>query len=111
MMLKNKKGGLMDLPVVILMGFIAIIFMIALLPGLVDVLNTAKASNSLNCVGYNDTLNPSLSYDNTTETNTIGCLAVTITPGLIVLGVLFGVITAILYGKASGGQDLQGGYQ
>jgi len=100
----NKKGGLMDLPVNLLVMFIVITFMIVLIPGLVEILNTAQRSDSLNCAGFIDWDNAgnpvNYSYNSTIGTkSSIGCLAIKLYIPYIVLGVLISVVAMIFYGK------------
>lgn len=99
----NKKGGLMDLPVNLLIMFIVITFMVALIPGLVEILNTAQRSDSLNCVGFIDWDNAgpvNYSYNSSIGTrSSIGCLAIKLYIPYIVLGVLIAVVAMIFYGK------------
>lgn len=111
MLLDDKRGQLMDLPVKLMMAFISVTFLIALLPGFQSVIVSAQASNSLNCPGYTSPTNPALSYNATLAgygyTSTIGCLAITLYVPYIVLGVLVGLVAIIFYGKAMGGQQQQ----
>lgn len=105
-MMKNKKGGLMDLPVNLLLLFIVVVFLVALIPGLVEVIDTAQMSNSLNCVGfkYLGDVNNSLSYNATIGTkSSIGCLAIKLYIPYIVLGVLIAGVMLVLYGRQAGG--------
>jgi len=102
----NKKGSLMDLPVNLLMLFITITFLIALIPGFVEMQNMAQQSDQLNCAGYkyNGDAGHRLSYNATIGTNSsIGCMAIKLYIPYIVLGVLIAGVALIFYGRQSGG--------
>jgi hypothetical protein len=109
----NKKGSLMDLPVNLLMLFIVVCFLVALIPGLVEIIDTAQQSNSLNCAGYvynGDPTNP-LSFNSTIGTkSSIGCLAIKLYIPYIVLGVLIAGVALILYGRSIGGGQQEPSY-
>lgn len=95
----------MDLPVNLLMMFIVVTFLIALIPGLVEIIDVAQGSDSLNCRGYVDYTGGSinLSYNATIGTkSSIGCLAIKLYIPYIVLGVLISVVGMIFYGRAFG---------
>lgn len=98
----NNKGNLMSLPMNLLMLFIAITFLIALIPGFVEMQNMAQQSDNMNCVGYKyngDAANP-LSYNSTLGTNSsIGCMAIKLYLPYIVLGVLIAGVAIIFYGR------------
>lgn len=99
----DKKGGLMDLPVNLLILFIVITFLIALIPGFVELMDTAQNSQNLNCVGYvyNGDSNHSLSYNETIGTkSSIACLAIKLYIPYIVLGVLIAGVALIIYGRS-----------
>ena len=78
----NNKGGMMDLPVNLMMLFISITFLIALIPGFVMMQDTAQQSDGLNCPGFvayhsNGSISNDLSYNSTVGTkSSIGCLAI-----------------------------------
>ena len=111
-LLKNKRGNIFQLPVVLMGVFLVITFLVALLPAFVELLNGARASNSLNCPGYNDTItnNPSLSYNGSKPSSSIGCMAIGLYVPYIVLGVLIASV-AVLFGQQInfGGQQQTGG--
>lgn len=108
--LEDKKGSLI---VGIMVAFIAIVFMSAIIPGLVDVINNAKSfSDGLNCKDandYNATINPNGSGG---EESAVGCLALDLAIPFLILGVIFGVIMMILYGRGEQpmAQSQYGGY-
>jgi len=102
----NNKGQLLNLPVNLLMLFMVVTFLIALLPGLVEMIDQAQQSDSLNCVGFKYDGNPNnpLSYNSTIGTkSSIGCMAVKLYIPYIVLGVLIAGVAALFIGKAIGG--------
>jgi len=102
---KNKKGGLMDLPINLLMLFISVTFLIALIPGFVDMQDMAQQSDQLNCKGYvynGDSLSV-YSYNATIGTKSaIGCMAIKLYIPYVVLGVLIAGVALIFYGKSMG---------
>ena len=105
----NKKGNIMQLPMNLLVLFIVVTFFVALLPGLVSILDMAQQSTSLNCAGYKENGNPSdsLSYNSTIgEKSTIGCLAIKLYIPYIALGVLLGAVALIFYGRSGGDQQM-----
>lgn len=109
---KNKKGSIANLMVSLLLGFMAIVLLVALVPGFVDILDTAKQSDALNCKGfvYNGDANNSLSYNATIGTkSTIGCLAINLYLPYLILAVLLGIVGYIIYDKGQQ-QSPYGGY-
>ena len=113
-MLADKRGGLMDMPVNLLMLFITVTFLIALIPAFVEMQDMAQQSDSMNCKGfvYNGNVNDALSYNATIGTkSSIGCMAIKLYIPYIVLGVLIAGVAMIFYGRQMGGQQQQmGGY-
>ena len=105
----NKRGqsGLMDLPINLLMLFIAVTFLVALIPAFVEMQDMAQQSTSLNCVGYTyngDALSV-LSYNSTIGTkSSIGCMAIKLYIPYIVLGVLIAGVAIIFYGRSQQAQ-------
>jgi len=105
----NKSGNLMNLPMNLLMLFMGVVFLIALIPGLVELIDSTQQSDSLNCVGfeYNGDADNVLSYNSTIGTkSSIGCVAIKLYIPYIVLGVLIAGVGMIFYG-GSGGQNQQ----
>ena len=102
----SKKGqGLMQMPINLLVLFISVTFLIALIPAFVEMQDMAQQSDNLNCVGYTDTLNPTLSYNATIGTkSTMSCMAIKLYLPYIVLGVLIAGVAMIFYGRQQGGQ-------
>jgi len=111
-LLNAKKGGLMDMPVNLLVLFISITFLVCLIPGLVQIINTAKQSNALNCAGYNYQGNPlsPLSYNSSLESSSIACMAINLQIPYIVLGVLIAGVALIFYGRQNQGGQQMGAY-
>ena len=117
--LEDKKGqsSLMSLPVNLLMLFIAITFLVALIPAFVEMQNMAQEQENLNCHGYVaytstgavDTVRSA--NDSRASNSTIGCMAIKLYLPYIVLGVLIAGVAMIFYGRTMGGQQQQmGGY-
>lgn len=108
----NKKGSLFDMPMQIMMLFIAITFLIALLPAFSDMIEMSQQSTSMNCPGYSYLGNAghTLSYNASlsSRTSTIGCMAIRLTVPYLVLGVIVAGVAMIFYGRSiSGQQDMQ----
>jgi hypothetical protein len=105
----DKKGGMMDMPINLLMLFIVVTFFVALLPGMVQMINGAQAVTSLNCHGYRAYADdgsidwPNSANDTRAEASSIGCIAIKLYVPYIALGVLVGIVMLVLYGKS---QDL-----
>lgn len=103
----NSKGNLLDLPVNLLMLFIAITFLVALIPAFAEMQDMAQQSTSLNCVGYkyNGDATNALSYNATIGTrSTIGCMAIKLYIPYIVLGVLVAGVAILFYGNRNQNQ-------
>ena len=101
--MNNNKGtfNLMDLPVNLLVLFITVTFLVALIPGFTAMINMGQDSQGLNCAGYNNTLDPTLSYNASIGTkSTIGCLAMQLYIPYIVLGVLVAAVSLVFYGRS-----------
>lgn len=108
----NKRGsGLMDLPMNLLMLFMAITFLVALIPAFAEMQDMAQQSTSLNCVGYveDGNANNPLSYNATIGTkSSIGCMAIKLYIPYIVLGVLIAGVAILFYGRQQGQQPAYG---
>lgn len=88
--------------VALLLGFMAVAMLVALIPGFVDILDTAQNSEGLNCKGYVNNGNAAdpLSYNSTIGTKSnIACLGIKLYLPYLVLAVLIGVVMYILYDK------------
>ena len=113
-LLNDKRGaGLMDMPMNLMIMFIGITFLVALIPGLVSLINGAQGYDSLNCAGYTDPQcggSPlecsnganNLSYNAHYPTSSISCMAIKLYVPYIVLGVLIASVAYIFYGKSMG---------
>jgi hypothetical protein len=102
----NNRGQsqLMQLPVNLLILFIAVAFLIALIPGFVEMQDMAQQSDQLNCKNYvynGDDTHP-LSWNETIGTkSSIGCMAIKLYLPYILLGVLIAGVSIIFYGRAT----------
>ena len=95
-------AGLMDMPVNLLILFISITFLIALIPGFVEMQDMAQQSDNINCKGYTDVDDATLSYNATIGTkSSIGCMAIKLYLPYIILGVLIAGVAMIFYGRQS----------
>jgi len=93
-------AGLMDMPVNLLVLFISITFLIALIPGFVEMQDMAQQSDNMNCKGYTDVDDASLSYNATIGAKSnIGCMAIKLYLPYIILGVLIAGVAMIFYGR------------
>jgi len=105
----EDKGG-QQMIVGILFLFMTITVMIAMIPALKSILNIAKQSDNLNCAGfaYEGSENNTLSYNASLDTDTTACLAINLYLPYILLIVLIGGVTKLLYDKSGGGQQYAG---
>lgn len=107
---QDKRGGLMQMPVNLLLLFITVTFLIALLPGFVEMQDMAQRSDNMNCKGYVENGNAldSLSYNATIGTkSSIGCMAIKLYLPYIVLGVLIAGVALIITGRSQQDQMIQ----
>lgn len=108
-MKNDKRGSLFDLPVQLMMLFIALTFLVAMLPAFMEMIGMSKQSTSLNCKGYVDDVDPSLSYNETLAAgghiSTMACMAMSMFVPYLVLGVLIAGVAALMYGKSQGGDS------
>jgi len=96
----NKKGGLMELPQNLLFLFMVVGILVGIVPGISTMIDVARQSDGLNCVGYvhDGNAGNTLSYNSTIGTrSTLGCLALTLYVPYIVLGVLIAGVAALFY--------------
>jgi hypothetical protein len=86
------------------MLFITVTFLVALIPGMADMIETGQNSQNLNCPGYSYQGNSGhlLSYNSSlsARTSTIGCMAIKLYIPYIVLGVLIAGVAMIFYGRS-----------
>jgi len=86
----NKAG--FAIIIQLLMVFMATIFLVALIPGLADIIDTGLASSGLNCSGAAD-------YNSTAgERSSLGCLGLKLFIPFLVLGTLVVLINKLFYG-------------
>lgn len=99
----NKSGQLIMIR--LLMFFMLIATVVALIPAMRDVLDIAQGSDALNCQGFIDrdaTANKNLTYNASLESESLACLAIDLYIPYLLLVVLIGGITYILF-RPSGG--------
>jgi hypothetical protein len=104
---KSKKAQI-NIMVGLLIGFMVVTTLVALIPGMVDILNIAKQSDNLNCNGYSyeGDASHTLSYNATIGTqSSIACLAITLYIPYLVLAVLIGLVMKILYDRVASPQQ------
>ena len=101
----NKKSQMILVNLLIFTMVVAVL--IALIPALNAMLNIAQQSNSLNCNGYYDNGNPNatLSYNSSLATNTLACVSIRLYLPYIVLVVLIGGVSKLLFGRTVGGEQ------
>ena len=84
----------------IMIGVFAVLILASLTQPMQELFSQTRASNAFNCNGYLDTTgNPSLNYNSTLESNTLGCSVSSFAVGFIVLATIIGIIMFILYGE------------
>lgn len=92
---KMNKKAQMGIMIGLLIGFIVVTTLIALIPGFVQLLDIGMGSDGLNCHGS------TFANDSLAEKSGIGCLAFKLYIPYLVLAVLIGLVTKILYDKGS----------
>jgi len=101
---KMNNKGQFGIIVQLLILFLAVTFLIALIPGFSGLIDSGLSYQSgLNCAGaidYNSTLG---------ERSTIGCLGLKLYIPYIVLGVLVVLVARLFMGRTP--QPFEGGYQ
>lgn len=94
----GKKGQGVAIMINLMIVFMAVTFLVALIPGFSTMIDSGLSyASGLNCVGavdYNSTLG---------ERSSIGCLGLKLYIPYIVLGVLVTLIGYIFYNRATGG--------
>lgn len=113
-MLKNKRGQTMMIGIMILI--MALLIFIATLPAVSNVMNDVRGCSSLNCAGYVDQdasgagcAVGNQSYLPSGTQNALSCTILDLMIPFIILGVLIGLITALLHGRLAD-QEPQYGY-
>lgn len=87
--------------------FMTLAVFVAMIPALSSILNMAQQSDALNCRGYIDpyaTATSNLSYNASLPTNTLACLSIDLYLPYIVLAVLIGAVSKLLYGRIGGSE-------
>ena len=105
----EDKGGQMIM-IQLLFLFMTITVMIALVPGIKAVLNISKQSDNLNCAGFDylgsGTVGDNvLDYNSSLATETLACLAINLYLPYIILVVLIGGVSKLMYGRVFGEQQ------
>jgi len=90
----------------VLIGAIAIIFLLAVSPAIEQLTQGPKGCQNFNCPSWvdKDSSGASCSATNTTyvsslDTNTLGCTLISLVTPLLIIGVVIGVIVLIMYGQ------------
>lgn len=103
-MLNNKRGQMMLVGILILV--MALLVFIATLPAVSNVMDDARGCSNLNCAGYVDQSASGTGCSATNQSylpggndNSLSCTITDLIVPFIILGVLIGLITALLHGK------------
>jgi len=102
----EDKGGQMII-INLLFLFMTIAIVIAMIPALKSILDIARQSDNLNCAGfeYEGNASNTLSYNSNLSSETTACLAINLYLPYIVLIVLIGGVSKLLYTKSFGGGE------
>jgi len=99
----------------IMIMIMAILIFVATLPATQSVINIARQCDGLNCAGYTqlgasgaNCSATNRSYDPSLSTNALSCTILDLMIPFIILGVLIGIITKLLYGKLVDSPQQQG---
>ena len=99
----NNSGQMLMVGIMIMI--MAILIFVSTLPATQSVINTARQCDGLNCAGYVDPdasgagcSATNRSYMPTLDSNTLSCTILDLMIPFIILGVLIGIITKLLYG-------------
>ena len=102
----NKSGMAFILNLIFII--LGIIIFVALIPAIVDVGGNSRGCSYLNCDGYVDagavgdgctSANQSYSATSNLESNQLGCIALDIFPGILIIGVLGIMLYFLMRGK------------
>lgn len=107
--INEDKGGQMII-INLLFLFMVIAVTVALIPAIKSILEISKQSDGLNCVGFTHATNPALSYNASFTTDTTSCLAIALYLPYIILVVLIGGVSKLLYDRSAGGGQQVGGF-
>jgi len=103
---EDKSGQMIIINLLFL--FMVIAVMIAMIPALKSILNIARQSDNLNCAGFDYEYsgdNHTLSYNSSLDSETTACLAINLYLPYIVLIVLIGGVSKLIYTKSFGGGE------
>ena len=101
--MKGKQGGyFINLMVGLLFVFMIIAVLVALIPGMTEMIGLSQDSTALNCPGYayNGDADHYLSYNSSKQSNTTACLGIKLIVPFLILCVLGGVVTRLLAGES-----------
>ncbi len=112
----NRRGQMMMVGIMILI--MVVLIFIATLPAVSNVMDDARGCDSLNCAGFVDQSasgdgcsNLNKSYLPNGKDNALTCTIMDLFLPFLILGVLIGLITALLHGRlAQDAQPQYGGY-
>ena len=104
-MLKNKRGQMMLVGILILV--MALLIFISMLPAVSVTMDTVRGCSNLNCAGFVDIDAENVagcsatnqSYLPSASNNALTCTILDLALPLIIMGVLIGLITAILHNR------------
>ena len=110
----EDKGGQMII-INLLFLFMTITIMIAFIPALKSILDIAKQSDNLNCPGFDYDKSGSvgtnaLDYNSSLETDTVACLAINLYLPYIILIILIGGVSKLMYSRSFGDQGQAQGF-
>ena len=102
----NKGGQVMMINLLMLVMTIAVLIVLA--PAINDFLNIAKQSDSLNCAGYIHEGNTAdvLSYNSSLNTETLGCLGLSLYLPYIIIAVLVMGVGSLGVSRVMGGSQI-----
>ncbi len=105
----EDKGGQMMM-IQLLFLFMTITIMIAFIPALKSILDISKQSDNLNCPGFDYDKSGAvgtnaLDYNSSLETDTVACLAINLYLPYIILIILIGGVSKLMYGRMAGEQQ------
>jgi len=102
---EDKSGQMIMINLLFL--FMVIAITVALIPAIKAVLDIAKQSDGLNCNGFKYQGDPDhrLSFNSSLDTDATACLAIALYLPYIILVVLIGGVSKLLYDRTTGGQQ------
>lgn len=100
---KAQMGGL-GMIIGIIFLFMTIVVLVGFLPAINDMINTQRGQDSLNCISSKNVCGAGqlnqYCYNATRETDTTSCLIFSIYTPFILIIVLVGGVSGILYGRS-----------